>query len=234
MKEAFIIYNSQGNSKGMAVVSFQRPNDAAVARAKYNGKYIDQSASIPGWQDLAGILLICTYICRTANKNWDYHRWGSRGKSESATYGTFTSHSVRRYLCNCRTPTSASQSWRSNVSFWWQERIIHTLHLSLCYRQPRQHSAPSIPSAPRRQQIRRKKGPRRIKKSVVQLDKEMEEYRASANVFDLRVRDSWFVGALRVHVSKTLRILCCQSQLLLLELSAESKKSTGTILTGIL
>lgn len=41
LKEVFLIYNSQGRSKGMAVVSFQRPGDAAVARAKYDGKYID-------------------------------------------------------------------------------------------------------------------------------------------------------------------------------------------------
>jgi hypothetical protein len=37
LKDLFIIYNSQGLSKGMAVVSFQRPGDAAVARSKYNG-----------------------------------------------------------------------------------------------------------------------------------------------------------------------------------------------------
>lgn len=41
--EAFVIYNSQGLSKGMAVVSFHRPGDAAIARQKYNGKIIDGS-----------------------------------------------------------------------------------------------------------------------------------------------------------------------------------------------
>ncbi|KAF9219518.1 hypothetical protein BS17DRAFT_740665 [Gyrodon lividus] len=41
LREAFLIYNSQGRSKGMAVVSFQRPGDAAVAREKYDGKFID-------------------------------------------------------------------------------------------------------------------------------------------------------------------------------------------------
>lgn len=35
------MYNSQGKSKGMAVVWFQRPGDAAVARAKYDGKIVD-------------------------------------------------------------------------------------------------------------------------------------------------------------------------------------------------
>jgi THO complex subunit 4 len=43
LREAFLIYNSQGRSKGMAVVSFQRPGDAGVAREKYDGKFIDGS-----------------------------------------------------------------------------------------------------------------------------------------------------------------------------------------------
>jgi len=43
LKESFLIYNSQGKSKGMAVVSFQRPGDAAVARTKYDGKIVDGS-----------------------------------------------------------------------------------------------------------------------------------------------------------------------------------------------
>lgn len=41
LKEVFLIYNSQGRSKGMAVVAFQRSGDAAVARAKYDGKFVD-------------------------------------------------------------------------------------------------------------------------------------------------------------------------------------------------
>lgn len=36
-----MVYNSQGNSRGMAIVSFTRQGDAAVARAKYNGKIVD-------------------------------------------------------------------------------------------------------------------------------------------------------------------------------------------------
>jgi THO complex subunit 4 len=41
LKESFLVYNSQGKSKGMAVVWFQQPGDALVARAKYNGKIVD-------------------------------------------------------------------------------------------------------------------------------------------------------------------------------------------------
>lgn len=43
VKEAFIIYNSHAQSKGMAIATFQRPGDAAVAKAKFDGKYVDHS-----------------------------------------------------------------------------------------------------------------------------------------------------------------------------------------------
>ena len=46
MREVFVVYNSQARSKGMAVVGFHRPGDAAVARAKYNGKIVDGSESL--------------------------------------------------------------------------------------------------------------------------------------------------------------------------------------------
>ncbi|KAI0760125.1 hypothetical protein C8Q74DRAFT_203652 [Fomes fomentarius] len=41
VKEVLLVYNSQGKSRGMAIVSFSRPGDATVARAKYNGKIVD-------------------------------------------------------------------------------------------------------------------------------------------------------------------------------------------------
>ena len=41
-----MVYNSQGKSRGMAVVVFARPGDAAVARGKYNGKIVDGSESL--------------------------------------------------------------------------------------------------------------------------------------------------------------------------------------------
>jgi len=41
IKDMFIIYNNQGRSKGMAIVTFHRPTDAGVARTKYDGKVID-------------------------------------------------------------------------------------------------------------------------------------------------------------------------------------------------
>ncbi|KAK0496200.1 hypothetical protein EDD18DRAFT_1332291 [Armillaria luteobubalina] len=41
LKDSFIVYNSQGNLKGWQLISFQKPGDAAVARSKYDGKFVD-------------------------------------------------------------------------------------------------------------------------------------------------------------------------------------------------
>ncbi|KAF7316235.1 RNA annealing protein [Mycena indigotica] len=41
VRELFVIYNSQGLSKGMAVVSFQRPGDARKAQERFSGSMID-------------------------------------------------------------------------------------------------------------------------------------------------------------------------------------------------
>lgn len=43
VKDTFLVYNSQGKSKGMAVVTFALPGGAAVARTKYHGKIVDGS-----------------------------------------------------------------------------------------------------------------------------------------------------------------------------------------------
>ena len=45
LKDSFIVYNSQGRSKGIAIVSFVRAGDAAVARQKYHGKHLRSSFS---------------------------------------------------------------------------------------------------------------------------------------------------------------------------------------------
>ncbi|KAF8966619.1 hypothetical protein BDZ97DRAFT_1807169 [Flammula alnicola] len=53
LKESFLVYNSQGKSKGMAVVTFQRPGDALLARAKYNGRVVDGHSR--GWTSSAAV-----------------------------------------------------------------------------------------------------------------------------------------------------------------------------------
>jgi THO complex subunit 4 len=40
-EDTFIVYNNKGDSRGMAIVTFQREADAYAARTKYNGKLID-------------------------------------------------------------------------------------------------------------------------------------------------------------------------------------------------
>jgi THO complex subunit 4 len=40
----FVVYNSQGHSKGMAVAHFVRAGDAVAARQKYHGKIVDGRA----------------------------------------------------------------------------------------------------------------------------------------------------------------------------------------------
>nr|GAT51268.1 RNA annealing protein [Mycena chlorophos] len=41
VRDLFLIYNSQANSKGMAVVTFQRLGDAVAARERFNGRVVD-------------------------------------------------------------------------------------------------------------------------------------------------------------------------------------------------
>ena len=41
VRDSFLVYNSQGLSKGMAVVSFVRQSDAVRAKNKYDQKMID-------------------------------------------------------------------------------------------------------------------------------------------------------------------------------------------------
>lgn len=65
LKESFLIYNSQGKSKGMAVVTFQQPGDAAVARTKYDGKIVD------GRESLGPVFVLrCCSRARLFTKRW--------------------------------------------------------------------------------------------------------------------------------------------------------------------
>jgi THO complex subunit 4 len=68
LKESFLIYNSQGKSKGMAIVSFQRPGDAVVARTKYDGKIVDGSACslLPCFSALLNIVPLPSLLCSRA------------------------------------------------------------------------------------------------------------------------------------------------------------------------
>ncbi|GLB44018.1 putative RNA recognition motif containing protein [Lyophyllum shimeji] len=158
LKESFLIYNSQGRSKGMAVVSFQRPGDAAVARAKYDGKIVDGRRPL---------------------------------KIEIITDGTTAAMGpppVPSLLNRLGVNGTADKPVAKGVALPTQPRSQNA-------RPPaRTQSAlapvpGNIPVPPRR--VRQKKGPKRIKKRQAaavtkdQLDKEMEDYRAAADMLGL-------------------------------------------------
>ncbi|KAF9449829.1 hypothetical protein P691DRAFT_798832 [Macrolepiota fuliginosa MF-IS2] len=77
LKDMFLVYNNQGMSKGMAVVTFARPGDAAVAREKYDGKIVDGRRrikieiiydGIPGPVDQAPPTVTPTLLTRLGGK----------------------------------------------------------------------------------------------------------------------------------------------------------------------
>ncbi|KAF8191803.1 hypothetical protein BJ912DRAFT_1021980 [Pholiota molesta] len=160
VRESFLVYNSQGKSKGMAVVWFQRPGDALVARAKYNGRVVDGRRGIK-------IEIMVDSDMPTA-----------RPQAVPPTPTLFDR------LAPPPTQTTAAAPSQNNTP-------VPT--------GPRQHVQPKpaappkpLPTAavkeapipPRR--FKAKKGPKRLKKrqravtTVADLDKEMEDYRASA------------------------------------------------------
>jgi len=160
LKDSFLVYNSQGKSKGMAVVTFQRPGDAVTARAKYDGKIVDGRRPIKieilvdGAPTLAAPALHFptppTLLDRIAPSP-------SQAPALIITNG------------HVPVPLSAPRPPPRKVN-------------------PPQKAAPApaqlapIPIPPRR--FRQKKGPKRLKKrapaTVADLDQEMEDYRAAA------------------------------------------------------
>jgi len=149
LKESFLIYNSQGKSKGMAVVTFQRPGDAAAARAKYNGKIVDgrRPLKIEIVVDSTLPNIVPTYI-ETPSL---LARLGGGANAVNKGAGVVPPPTQPR-----RVPQSGP-------------------------------SPNTAPQPPRR--VRYKKGPKRIKKTAQvtkdQLDKDMEDYRASADISDI-------------------------------------------------
>ncbi|KAG5635091.1 hypothetical protein H0H81_012463 [Sphagnurus paluster] len=156
LKESFLIYNSQGGSKGMAVVSFYRPGDALVAKTKYDGKIVDGRNPL---------------------------------KIEIITDGAPLKVAAgpppaRTLLARIGEKPKAAPNAAPAPPLKQQKARAHA--------QQKQHQdtvPAAIPVPPRR--LRQKKGPKRIKKLQAvnvtrdQLDKEMEDYRASADMTGL-------------------------------------------------
>ena len=70
LKEVFIVYNSHSSSKGMAVVTFQRPGDAVLARNKYHGKIVDGRTFY-----LTSISAVIHTFIRETYQDRNYARW---------------------------------------------------------------------------------------------------------------------------------------------------------------
>ncbi|KAG9313555.1 hypothetical protein JVU11DRAFT_5882 [Chiua virens] len=146
LKEVFLIYNSQGRSKGMAIVTFQRSGDAAVARTKYDGKFIDGRRPIK-------IEIVVDTTNVTVNAPPVQTQPSLLGRLGAAA------------LANPPLPTSQPG---------------HVPNGNPAPQSPRKQrpvSSAPLAVAPRR---RTKKGPRRVKKTLAQLDQEMDDYRATS------------------------------------------------------
>jgi THO complex subunit 4 len=148
LKESFLVYNSQGRSKGMAVVWFQRPGDALVARAKYHGKIVDGRRPIK-----IEILL---------DDN-------PAPKPPQTLLNRLAPAAPVRQTQGIRVPPA-------EVSTSTLPRPLKAT--------PQTTSAQAKPTPIPPRRLRQKKGPKRLKKreqkTVADLDKEMDEYRASA------------------------------------------------------
>ncbi|KAI0252506.1 hypothetical protein BJV78DRAFT_1201136 [Lactifluus subvellereus] len=143
MKEMFIIYNNQGRSKGMAVVTFQRPTDAGLARSKYDGKVIDGKHKLK--------IELVTDNDELSPKALKEQPFG---------LPSLLSRISGPHQQEAPVPTSGKA-----VSTTPPQRPV------------KRNTVSFVVSGPKK---RTKKGPKRIKKSLAQLDQEMEDYRASA------------------------------------------------------
>jgi len=144
IKDMFIIYNNQARSKGMAIVTFHRPTDAGVARAKYDGKVIDGKHKLK-------IELVAD----------------SEELSQQAI----------------KEQPKGPPSLLSRIAGLHIKEAPNQMQRNAAVAAPplqppaKKSAAPIVVSGP---QKRVKKGPKRVKKSLAQLDQEMEDYRASA------------------------------------------------------
>ncbi|KAI6107592.1 hypothetical protein EDD17DRAFT_628831 [Pisolithus thermaeus] len=152
LREVFLVYNSQGRSKGMAVISFQRPGDAAVARAKYDGKFVDGRRQIK----IEVIVDSDEVIPKPAAPSPPslLQRLGLAPPITSPGSAIFA--------------TPRPKHTPNNIQVKVPPKSLTARVAS---------RPPTAAVMPRR---RKKKGPKRVQKSVAQLDNEMEEYRAVA------------------------------------------------------
>jgi RNA recognition motif-containing protein len=78
LKDSFIVYNSQGRSKGIAIVSFLRSCDAAIARQKYNGHFF--ACMHHALLISASQAKLLTVVCASTNSSHRHSVHGSLGR----------------------------------------------------------------------------------------------------------------------------------------------------------
>ncbi|KAI0052085.1 hypothetical protein FA95DRAFT_1484246 [Auriscalpium vulgare] len=150
MKDVFLIYNNKGKSKGMAIVTFARPGDARIARAKYDQKIVDNRHRIK--------VEIIT----------DDDERPPRVQPPAGP------PSLLSRLAGPKSPSPLANAKSSAHINGVSHRPVSVPAVkALPTKKP--GTAPIITVGPKR---RVKKGPKRVKKTVAQLDQEMEEYRA--------------------------------------------------------
>ncbi|GJE85218.1 RNA recognition motif (RRM) domain-containing protein [Phanerochaete sordida] len=149
VQEAFIVYNSQGKSKGMAVVAFHNAESALVARQKYNGKIIDGRRPIK--------IEIIKDEDDTPKANGVPHAAPSLLQRIAGPKPIFPAQPQPAKQPNKKTKAAPAPAPAPVAA------------------------APRVAANPAKKQ-RRKKGPKRVKKTVTvaDLDAEMEDYRAQA------------------------------------------------------
>ncbi|PPQ89238.1 hypothetical protein CVT25_001317 [Psilocybe cyanescens] len=164
LKESFLVYNSQGKSKGMAVVAFQRPGDAMVARAKYDGKFVDGRRPIR-----IEILTDGSHLVPIAPKPSPPSLLNRIAPASPGQQSQVHVIPIPQPQFTLPPPSGPRQPRKANPP------------------RPAQVAATKpIPIPPRK--LKTKKGPKRLKKrapaTVDDLDKEMEDYRAAAPGFE--------------------------------------------------
>jgi len=159
VKDVFIVYNSQGKSKGMAVVSFQRASDAAVARSKYNGKIVDGRRPIK---------------IEIVKDDDEAPQAPPKPPSLLDRIGQPAGRPAQPATLAVAPPAARPQKRPPT-----QPNALRAPPQPVAPRPP-----PALVKANPKARLRKKKGPKRTKmvqKSLAQLDQDMEEYRASAD-----------------------------------------------------
>ncbi|KAH8113872.1 hypothetical protein DFH11DRAFT_1544617 [Phellopilus nigrolimitatus] len=162
LRDSFMIYNAKGFPRGMAIVAFVRSADAPRARERYNGKVIDGKRAIK--------LEIISDEVSNAPVNAPTAPKALKPKALFDRIGPASSSNQQR-------PQPVQHQRPSNPAGKGRP-VVASTPFKTPMRTPNATSAPApafiASTGPPRK--RQKKGPRRVKKSAAELDREMDEY----------------------------------------------------------